>query len=174
MVAGHDAHTRHHVAFVIDVPLLQPGPIGERIRPGVGRLAIIRREPHDMLHPANPQRLLEIENQEAAHRADLFDLAIRLRHHADVGDAGEPFPDAFPTGGDLVVGLLQQVFSRDAKERGLHRSGGDFERLDEEGADGHGDGERHEQHLHIFTPGRMRIRLERLIGGGFEPAHFRF
>ena len=139
--------------------------------------AKIRRKPDRLRLAADLKSLLDVENQEMRHRADSINRSIALRHHVNVRNAFEPFPDSFPTGRDFEVRVAgpaivrEKVFRGDAEKRRLHRAGRDFERLHEKRANGHRHRHRHENDFDIFAAGGVRIGFEPLVGGKVQFVH---
>ena len=102
MVARVHLQFHHVVALVIEVAWEslaareQGGARNQRL------LAIIRREPDRMLHAADHQRLLDVEDQEAQRRIDGLQFAVVLRDDMNIGNAVDPILDPLPSGRNLT------------------------------------------------------------------------
>src|SRR5437016_13768947 len=99
------------------------------------------------------QGLLQVEDGDFSQRTN-GEFAVVFGDDVNVRVAGKPFADALPAGRNLdgghggqyyfpALGKLPPEIGRRcyAPERWLHRAGGDFEGLEEERADTHGNGE---------------------------------
>ena len=173
MIARIHAEFDDVVAFVINVAGvgIKPGAKHERADALSRRLAEIRRKPNPVFLPAHLDRLPEINDLDADRRIHFFKLSVGFRHDVNVAGSVKSLFDPLPEAGDFEVRIAvrrQIIFPRHAEQRRLHRAGGNLERLQKKSADGHRHGERDEQHLHVFAPRGVRIRLEIFLGGELQ------
>ena len=181
VVAGGDSHFDDVLAFMEELAEADAGAVLE------ARLAIVRGKPKDVGLAAHDEFLPKVENEEANRGGDLIQSPVILGDDVEVGDAGEPLANALPAGRDVELcrgalpGHVGQVAAPGtvgrrghAVEGWLHRAGRDLERLQEESADAHGDGQGDQEHLDVLTVARIGVRLKPFIGGFFEFLHLLF
>src|SRR2546423_9934979 len=106
-----------------------------------------------MLHAVDIEMLPEIKKQKSLRRRiQARDFSIHSGGNFFVLRATEPEAEELDDKiGELHVRTVDQVLLGNAVQSRLHRASRNFEWLEKESADGHGDGNRHQQHLNIFA-----------------------
>src|SRR6185437_4379901 len=153
MVAGDDFHFQYvvaamkhgatrdsHVNFQVGrhLVLRRGGQVHEGGLNGLDDVELVwhaaagvRDEPEIVRFAIEPEGLFDVEDEQAQRAADAFEGAVFGGFILKVGGAAEPFLDAAPAGGPLVIGLLAQVGQFNAVKGRLHRGGRNFEGLEE-------------------------------------------
>jgi len=171
MVAGDDLELDQVVAFLKFAP--------ERavtIRESSALKQVVGRKPNRVGFLANSKRLFQVKEKKFAWGAvDYFNDAVVFGDFVDIGDAAKPI---LAEGTDRIghgkVRVLGRVRARsDSVQRRLHGAGRDFEWLHEEGADGHGDGDGHEEDFNVLAKAGIGMLLQPFICGRFQIFHAR-